>query len=106
MRKHAQTIFGWKASPTAMPTDHWMVTVKYAPKDIPNIGSGRWTWPLQSLSDQALIEKVAKRGRAIQEELEKLTSGEETRDVTNPQTLWETFKEDIKKIAKDHTNKS
>jgi ribonuclease HI len=105
-RRHAPIIFGWKAGPTATPTDHWMVTVKYAPKDAPEIGDGRWTWPLQSLSDATLIEKVAKRGQIVQENLDKLDRGELNRNEINPQHLWEEFKIDIQKIAKNHTNKS
>ena len=105
-RKHAPALFGWKAGPTPTPTDHWMVSVKYAPKDAPSIGEGRWTWPLQSLKDETLIEKVAKRGLTIQENLDKLERGETNRNETNPQILWDDFKLDIQKIAKDHTNKS
>ena len=105
-RRHAPAIFGWKIGPTATPTDHWMVQVKYAPKDAPEIGDGRWTWPLQSLSDTTLIEKVAKRGQIVQENLDKLERGETNRNETNPQILWEKFKTDIQKIAKKHTIKS
>ena len=83
-----------------------MVTVKYAPKDAPEIGDGRWTWPLQSLKDETLIIKVAKRGQLVQNNLEKLDRGETNRNDTNPQILWEEFKSDIQKIAKTHTNKA
>jgi exonuclease III len=105
-RRLAPTIFRWKVGPTAMPTDHWMVTVKYAPKDAPEIGEGRWTWPLQSLNDENLIKKIVKQGQTIQESLDKLDRGDTNRNETNPQILWEDFKTDIQKIAKTHTNKS
>ena len=39
-RRHEHALFDWKAGPTATPTDHWMVAVKYAPKDAPVIGPG------------------------------------------------------------------
>jgi ribonuclease HI len=105
-RKHATTLFGWKAGPTATPTDHWMVAVKYAPEDAPFIGKGRWTWPLPSLSDTKLIDLIARRGMVIQEHLDKLERGEMNRNETNPQILWEEFKTDIQKIAKKYTNKT
>jgi ribonuclease HI/exonuclease III len=105
-RRHAPNMFEWKAGPTATPTDHWLVAVKYAPKDAPSIGEGRWTWPLQSLTDPNLIEKVAKRGQTTQEDLDRLDRGETRRNETNPQKLWEEFKKDIQNIAKEHTHKS
>ena len=105
-RRHEQTLFEWNAGPTAIPTNHWMVSVKFAPKDAPDIGKGRWTWPLQSLSDVSLIREVAKRGLTLQESLDKLDRQETSREETNPQRLWEEFKIDVQKIAKNHTKKS
>ena len=71
-RNQERNLLEWNACPTATPTDHWMVSVKYAPSDAPDIGSGRWTWPLQSLKEEALIDKIVERGLALQENLEKL----------------------------------
>ena len=83
-----------------------MVSVKYAPKDAPFIGKGRWTLPLQTINDESLIDKVAKRGMIIQEKLDQLERGETNRNENNPQILWDEFKTDIQKIAKNHTNKT
>ena len=105
-RRHATHLIEWNAQPTATPTDHWMVSVKFAPKDAPDIGKGRWTWPLQSLTDEDLIEKIVKRGITLQENLDKLDRRESNRNEVNPQLLWEEFKKDIQKIAKAHTNKA
>ena len=105
-RIHEANLLEWNACPTATPTDHWMVSVKYAPRDAPDIGNGRWTWPLPSLNDETLIGKVVERGMSLQEKLEKLDRGETSRDETNPQHLWDDFKTDIQKIAKKHTNKN
>ncbi|KAI0264084.1 Endonuclease/exonuclease/phosphatase [Russula aff. rugulosa BPL654] len=105
-RRHAPNLFDWKAGPTATPTDHWMVSVKFAPSDAPDIGNGRWTWPLQSLNDEALIDKVVRRGLILQGKLDDLENGESNRDETNPQYLWDEFKSDIQKIGKNHTNKT
>ena len=83
-----------------------MVSAKFAPRDAPDIGNGRWTWPLQSLSDETLIDKVAKCGITLQEKLDDFNPEETNRDETNPQRLWDEFKSDIRKIAKTHTNKT
>jgi hypothetical protein len=40
VRRHGQTLFKWKAGPIETPTDHWMVAVKFALKDTPDIGRG------------------------------------------------------------------
>ncbi len=61
-RRHTPALFNWKMGPTPMPTDHWLVSVKFAPKDTPDIGKGQWTWPLPSLKDETLIEKVIRQG--------------------------------------------
>lgn len=105
-RNYAPSLFEWKLGPTATPTDHWMVSVKYAPKDAPEIGKGRWTWPLRSIGDNTLLDKIAKRGILVQEELRRLDRGETTREETNPQLLWDNFKKDIQKMTKDHTKKT
>lgn len=98
-------LFKWKASPTATLTDHWMISVKFAPKDAPDIGKGHWTWPIQSLCDTELLEEVIKHGITIQERINKLNQREIDWDQENLQTLWEEFKTDIQKIVKSHTNK-
>ena len=105
-RKHSQTIFDWKSEPTAVPTDHWLVSLKFAPNDAPLIGNGRWTWFIPSLKEEPLLAEIAKRGNELQERLESLQNGQTTRDETNPQTLWEAFKLDLKEIAKQKADKS
>ena len=86
--------------------DHWMVSVKFALKDAPDIGNGRWTWPLNALSDMNLIEKIIKRGILVQENINILKQRETNQEETNPQTLWEDFKSDIQKIVKNQSNKT
>jgi hypothetical protein len=51
-------VFNWNMTLTPVPTDHWIVLVKYALKDSPYIGKGRWTWYLPSLQNQTLVDKV------------------------------------------------
>ncbi|KAH9967694.1 hypothetical protein BJV74DRAFT_785171, partial [Russula compacta] len=62
----------WKVRPSIVPTDHWLVLVKYAPKDAPTIGRGRWTLPLKAMENDLLMGKIAEQGIAIQDKIEKL----------------------------------
>ena len=105
-RKHTQMIFEWKAEPTAVPTDHWLVSLKFAPKDAPLIGNGRWTWYIPSLKEEPLLAEIVVKGKELQEKLEKFVNGQTTRDETNPQALWEMFKSDLKTTARRKADKS
>ena len=105
-RKHAQAIFEWKAEPSAVPTDHWLISLKFAPKDAPLIGNGRWTLYLPDIEDGHLIEKIASKGVELEKKLDLLEREPTNRAVSNPQTLWETFKNDVKMTVKKETDKS
>jgi hypothetical protein len=105
-KKHAQTVFEWRAEPSAVPTDHWLVSVRFAPKDAPLIGNGRWTWYLPSLSKEPLIDRVMTQGKELEKKLDNLENGVMTRDETNPQILWENYKKTLQKTAKETANKS
>ena len=100
--------FDWKIAPSPIPTDHWLVSVRYAPKDAPYIGKGRWTWPLNVLRDKKIMEEVVKRGLKLQEDIGKLkASPNERTDLYNPQTLWRAFKTEITTtVAKEAKIKS
>jgi ribonuclease HI len=89
----ARYTFDWEIAPCSVPTDHWLVTVRYAPKGAPYIGKGRWTWPLKALKDEKLMERVVEKGMELQEGLERIrTTPDERTDAYNPQTLWRQFK--------------
>ena len=64
--------YDWTIGPTSIPTDHWLATVKYAPKGAPHIRNGRWMWPLKALSNTKLVEKIEKMGMALQQEVNNL----------------------------------
>ena len=96
----ARLTFDWLIEPSTVPTDHWLVTVKYAPKKAPHIGKGRWTLPLRMRKDKESLEWLENRGRSLQEKLEHLQQNPEERSpANNPQTLWWNFKVDIAKWA-------
>jgi hypothetical protein len=80
--------------------DHWMVSVKFAPKDAPLIGSGRWTWPLSSIKNETLINTAVRKGIQIQTKIEELTNTPIELRNTSPQILWKDFKTDIQTMVK------
>lgn len=103
----ARYTYEWSIGPTSVPTDHWLVAVRYAPKGAPHIGRGRWTWPLKSLNNKKLMEKIEKKGIALQQAIHALPHSPAHRDQEqNIQTLWKTFKSEIAEIAKDTAKKS
>jgi exonuclease III len=83
-RQHTQKIFEWKSRPTTVPTDHCLVSLKFAPKDAPLIRNGHWTWFIPSLDEKPLIDKIMTHGKTIQMKFENLQAGLTTRDETNP----------------------
>jgi hypothetical protein len=92
-------VFNWNMAPTPVPTDHWIVSVKYAPKDAPHIGKGRWTWYLPSLQNRTLVDAVIERGIKLQSNFKMLRTGNTTRELSNLQLLWKEFKANIKQLA-------
>ena len=96
----SQHISDWMISPTPTPTDHWIASVKYSPRNAPYIGHGRWTWPIASLQNKDLMAKIIARGTSLQAEMIKLQQENIDRNTSNPQLLWRDFKHDISVIAK------
>ena len=86
----------WSHDVSSIPSDHKMVTVRYAPTTAPYIGRDRWSWPLGLLHDKELNTTVVNLGQELQIELGNLTNADRT---INAQTLWQEFKENIKREA-------
>ena len=103
--RHAHNLFEWKARPSEVPTDHWLISVKFAPKDAPQIGNGRWTWPTPSINNETLIKKVVNKGIQLQTKMEDAASTPVELRQNNPQTLWKDFKTEIKTMAKKELKK-
>ena len=91
-RRAAPQTCDWKISPSPVPTDHWLVTTRYAPKDAPRIGKGRWTFPIQMLENKKLIKMIITRGIKLQTTLEDIKSQGIGRETTTPQRQWAEFK--------------
>ena len=102
----AKLSFDWKIKQTSVPTDHWMVSTKYAPAQAPFIGKGRWTLRTTELKNKDLMERIVSRGKQLNKDVENLQIKQTQRETETPQTLWATFKKDIAKIAKKHCAQS
>ena len=102
----AKFTFDWKMKQTSVPTDHWMVATKYAPKSSPYIGNGRWTWHIPSLEDKKLLDHLVECGIKLQNEMKSLRRSNTPREIANPQTLWKDFKKEIRKIGIHHGKES
>src|SRR5258708_8358575 len=66
-----QCSFNWQHDVTSVPTNHWIVSVKYAPLDAPYIGKGRWTWNIALLQKTNLTDKIVEKGIRLQADLER-----------------------------------
>ena len=99
-------ILEWKTIQTAVPTDHSLVLAKFSPTSAPFIGKGRWTWRPQALNDIMLMDKIEDRGILLRSEIQRLQEMNTPREQANPQTLWHSFKDDIKKLAKESIDKA
>jgi len=96
-----QYTFDWKIQETAIPTDHAMVSARYAPKAAPFIGQGRWTLPTHLLNEENLISKIADSGVKFLSEATRIRVERIGREDTNIQILSEDYKKAIKGHAKD-----
>jgi exonuclease III len=105
-REAAKATYDWKITQTSVPTDHWMVSVKYAPLQAPYIGNGCWTMQIPELKNNELLDKIIDRGMTLQTKALHLGNDQEPHERNNPQTLWESFKKDIVKITKKHCSET
>jgi len=78
-----------------------MVSVRYAPRDAPQIGKGRWTLPLSLLNNEKLLGKITERGIIFQAETTRDWLEQTDRQTANIQTHWEAYKNSIHKLAKE-----
>jgi hypothetical protein len=77
MRQRVTLTYDWTMCPTAVPTDHWLVTTKFAPAHAPHIGKGRWTMKVGILQDKNLRKTMKEKGINLLEDLKTLA---QTRD--------------------------
>jgi hypothetical protein len=102
----ARHTYGWKICQTAVLTDHWMVLAKYALAEALYIRKGHWTWQLLSLKSKPLMKLVIERGKRLQEDIMQAQRNGTDQEITNPQTLQKSFKNDIREVAQKHNKVS
>lgn len=87
----------WSHDTSGVPTDHKMVSVRIAPTTgTPLIGKDRWSWPLGLLHDKELNKSINSKGIQLCSDMKNLLQIDRS---SNPQTLWQAFKDNIKKEA-------
>ncbi|GBE79119.1 hypothetical protein SCP_0203160 [Sparassis crispa] len=88
----------WQISPTAVPTNHQMVSVRIVDQKSPHIGKGRWTLPLFLIHDSKFAKEVNFLGRKLQQDIQNCIP---TRSPDrNPQTLFALFKKAVISAAR------
>ncbi|KAI0064248.1 DNase I-like protein, partial [Artomyces pyxidatus] len=88
--KHA---FEWASAVPSVPTDHAMVSVRFAPKLAPHIGAGRPTFPLHLLHDRKFMSIAVNAGKQLES---LIAQNEDLRtEENNPQTLLLNYKTQI-----------
>ncbi|KAG1840413.1 Endonuclease/exonuclease/phosphatase [Suillus tomentosus] len=63
---HANSLLDWDSMICQVPTDHQMVSVRFAPPNLPDIGKGCWSWPAGLMSDADLIKRIIDLGSKTQ----------------------------------------
>ncbi|KAI0046741.1 DNase I-like protein [Auriscalpium vulgare] len=100
----SDTIFEWRHQTGALPSDHDLVSIRYAPLDAPSIGSGRWTMPLDIIHHKPFLQDIIARGRQLQHDLDENRPNRTAEH--NPQRLWSAFKRDLKNTARRHAKRT
>ena len=86
----------WSHDTSSIPSDHKMVSVRFAPNSAPFIGKDRWSWPLGLLHNKELNSTIINMGKELQSKLDNLTNNDRT---TNAQTVWQELKDNMKREA-------
>ncbi|KAI0043863.1 DNase I-like protein, partial [Auriscalpium vulgare] len=96
----ARCVYEWDHVIGLIPSDHDMITVRYAPADATATGPGRWTMPLHLLTNAAFLREAKSAGRTLEEHI--AAAADNRTPTHNPQTLWAAFKLTIRTLAKKH----
>ena len=63
-----------------------MVSVRYTPRDTPQIRRGQWMLPLPLPNNKKLLEKIAEQGTIYQTNVIRDQIKHTDRQIANPQT--------------------
>ena len=100
-RKAEPYTFNLEIKESAIPTDYAIVSVRYAPKEALVISKGRWMMTLALLDNKMFMERVAEKGTKYQNRVMHDRIKCTDRNIINTQIHWESYKNTIRKIAKD-----
>ncbi|TRM66515.1 hypothetical protein BD626DRAFT_396799, partial [Schizophyllum amplum] len=89
----------WMIESVGSLTDHDLISYVMTSQQIPFIGRGRWAIPLYLMNNNALLERIRTRGKTLEHEMDRKANGDDR--LPSHQGLWQTFKEDVSKMAKD-----
>ena len=90
----------WSIEHPAVQTDHQLVSVKITSENMPYIGRGRWSIPLNLLKNKELKRRTQQCVRELQDEvLAATTHGRENR---NPQLALKRFKTRVAEMYREH----
>ncbi|TFY58490.1 hypothetical protein EVJ58_g6390 [Rhodofomes roseus] len=90
----------WDIQYTAVQTDHKLAIAKFTSAAAPFIGKGRWCLPPLLLDDETFIAEVIKEGERTLKSMDECTGTKRTPE-RNPQTLFKSFKEVAKHLARE-----
>ena len=103
-RNLANCLYEWKICEPTAPTDHSLVSVKFAPKDSHLIGKGCWTCPVKAMEDDHLMEIIIHKGITMQQQIERLTRLPTDKRPECPQVYGRALKMISKKPLKKNTS--
>ena len=93
----------WKIETTSILTDHRMISARISTATSPLIGRGRWAIPLYVLEDENTWKEVCTLAKQLEDDIE--TAKFRRTDSTNPQTLYQKFKEATRELCRSQARK-
>jgi ribonuclease HI/exonuclease III len=103
-RERRACLFEWTTEESPVPSDHRMVSVRFAPEDSPEMGKGRWTWPRMLYNNPILKRALHKRLQRLAKELAGWADDGGVDRERNPQIMLRDMKEDLQMEAKKVAN--
>lgn len=93
------TATDWEIDPTAIQTDHDMVSVCITSPEAPYVGKGRWAMNERILRKKEFRNYAVQRTLELGKEIENITEQNRTSEH-NPQRLFKTYKDETADFAK------
>lgn len=99
-----QRSLDWNIEPTGgISTDHYMVSVRVTDPECPQIGPGRWTLPVNLLSDKSFQDSLYSLTRQLERDVQQIAG--QRSDEHNPQKLLRDFKTRVREVAQKRAKK-